>query len=170
MSSSCPTPPCCTNHYWPNSHLEDFVWAKWVFLVGLTWGQLSGWPAWILCSECSTHCNWQPLFCANQCTRSSYCTSMHWALVTPFQALNKKGPFLVYVLIIPQWISHTQGESVNGDSSAVNGVNGVSNGSGQDSGEESVADDIVGLYKVPEYTPFCNYVHLCTFPPCKTTL
>jgi len=28
----------------------------------------------------------------------------------------------------------------------------VSNGSGQDSGEESVADDIVGLYKVPENT------------------
>ena len=166
MSSSCPTPPCYTNHYWPNSHLEDFVWVKWVFLVGLTWG----------------HCNQVGLheYCAvsaspivtgsHQCTRSSYCTSMHWALVAPFQALNKKGPFLVYVLIIPQWISHTQGESVNGDSSAVNGVNGVSNGSGQDSGEESVADDIVGLYKVPEYTPFCNYVHICTFPPCKTTL
>ena len=43
----------------------------------------------------------------------------------------------------------------------------MSNGGGQDSGEESVADDIVGLYKVPEYTPFCNYVHICTFPLVK---
>ena len=45
-------------------------------------------------------------------------------------------------------ILHTQDETVNGNSSAVNGMNGASNGSEQDSGEESSADEIVGLYKV----------------------
>lgn len=55
------------------------------------------------------------------------------------------------VLLGIEWwlhsVLHTQGETINGNS-AVNGINGVSNGSGQDSGEESTEDEIVGLYKV----------------------